>query len=199
MYRTSSWVLLMTIGLVLLVVLAESMCVAQRRQPRANPPPTTTRGTYTNIRQVDFNNFVYRIGGEQITVRKGIEIARSPQGEGGCHNEVERVAYGDLNADEKEEAVIVLACTFAPEGNGYSNAGYVYTLRQGQPVLLAEFEGGGKNERDSILGTIVANDGTLIVVKDDGNSDPPGFQAVTYKWDGRKLVGGGRSVIRRTP
>ncbi len=194
MYRTSSRMLFTTIGSCLFLILAELICVAQRRPPRANTSPTATRQTtYSSIRQVDFKNFVYRIGGEQITVRKGIEIARSPQGEGGCHNEVERIAYGDLNGDEKEEAVIVLACTFAPEGNGYSNAGYIYTLRQGQPVLLAEFEGGGKG--DSILGTLVTPDGTLIVVKDDSN-DPSKFQAITYRWNGGKLIEGGRSAIR---
>lgn len=168
-------------------IIGQAQCVNPTRQPPSK--------LYTSIRQVDFNNFVYRLRGEQITMRKGEETGRNPEGACPLYL-VQTISYGDLTSDEKEEAVIVLGCSLAP-GAGYSNAGYIYTLRQGQPVLLAEFEGGGRG--DSIHGTIVASDGTLIVVKDDFSSDPPGFQAITYKWNGRKLVEAGRSAIPRGP
>lgn len=181
---------------VILLVLAEALCVAQRRQP-GSTTPTASLQTYTDIQQFDFKNFVYHLKGEQITMRKGTETARNPKGEGGCSYLLETIAYGDLTSDGKDEAVVVLGCTMAPEGNGYSNEGYIYTLRKGQPGLLSEFEGGGRVASDLILGTIVAYDGTLIVVKDDGRSDPLQFQAITYKWNGRKLVEAGRSAIRK--
>jgi hypothetical protein len=150
---------------------------------------------------VDFNNFVYSIPspidvtasikGEQITVRQGIGTGSNP--EEGCEYRVESVSYGDLISDEGPDAVIVLGCSLSP-GNAYSNAGYIYGLRQGKPILLTEFEGGSRGAL--ILGLVIAQP-NLVVIKDDAFSDPPRFWAINYKWNGRKLVEGGRSVIRR--
>ena len=194
MHTRFSGLLFITGGLLLLVHATDSPCMAQRRQSSGNSPAAATERTYSTVRQVDFNNFVYRIGGQQITLRKGTETARYPKGEGGCTYLVQTISYGDLTSDEKEEAVVVLGCTMAPEGNGYSNAGYIYTLRQGQPVLLTDFEGGGRG--DSIIGTLVAPDGTLIVVKDDMYNDRPRFLAITYRWNRGKLIEGGKSAIK---
>lgn len=193
--------LLVPVGLLLSLEGGAAPGAAQRRQPTRDTTPTTARRTYTSIRQVDFNNFVYSIPspigvsasikGDQITMRQGIGRGSNP--ESGCEYRVESVSYGYLISDAGPDAVIVLGCSLTP-GNAYNNAGYIYSLRQGQPTLVAQFEGGFRGHL-LIVGAGIAY-ANLIVIKDDWDENPP-LQAITYKWNGRKLIEAGRSSIQR--
>lgn len=98
----------------------------------------------TTIRKVDFKNFTYDVDifekKEKLTLKNG-EFDRNTE-EDKLFFVVTDVVYGDLNGDGKEEAVVTTSMNTGGTGN-FSN-GIIFTIKNGKPVILTEFEGGDR-------------------------------------------------------
>src|SRR5580765_1347455 len=106
-----------------------------------------------DIHKVDFKNFTYLPsctdlddlkGREKITVKNG-DFSRSKEADGYTdHFEftIFAVTYGDVNADGKDEAIVLSVCNTG--GTGQYTEGFVYTIKAGMPSLLARIPGGDR-------------------------------------------------------
>jgi hypothetical protein len=151
------------------------------------------------IRKVDFKNFTYNVDvfetKEKLRVKNG-EYFRD-KGDDKLFFSVNVEGYGDLNGDGNEEAVIVTLMNTGGTGN-FTN-GMIYTMKDGKPVVLTQFEGG-----DRAYGGIASakiEDGILIVERNDpgedgGNCCPQFIITTRYKWNGKKLVQTGKEDKR---
>ena len=106
-----------------------------------------TKKSYSDIHEVDFNNFAYSatgcseygIGSKPVKVKNG----QFEKGKGankayfGVVNN--KTLYGDLTNDGKDESIVHTACGWT-SGNGGSDELYVYTLSRGIPTLLAKLD-----------------------------------------------------------
>lgn len=155
--------------------LLASQCVAQ--------VPTRS---YSDIRQVDFRNFTYRVTGflerpSDIRLRDGMYVEKD-RGLVTYSVKLTTVAYGDVTGDGEEDAAIVL--TVSGGGSGFVTEGVVYTLRNGRAALLSNFEGGEGGHADSIQNVHMANGRLGVVyVNRAGNT-----HSVDYRWDGQRFV-----------
>ena len=158
----------------------------------------------TNIRQIDFNNFTYEPlcasdDVKKVTVKEG-EFFEEKQ----LEDFIDRfyfkafsVAYGDLNGDGNDEAVVLAVCNMG--GTGNFSEGFVYELKNRKPRLLTRIEGGDRAYGG--LREARVENGLLVVESNDasetGGSCCPEF-AVTnrYKLSGGKLVTAGKSERR---
>lgn len=101
------------------------------------------------IRKIDFKNFTYEpfcAGDEttKVTVKNG-EYSKETKEEDYTDRfyfNVFDVSYGDVDADNKEEAIILTNCNTG--GTGQFTEGLVYTLKAGKAALLTRFEGGDR-------------------------------------------------------
>ncbi len=124
-----------------------------------------------DIKSVDFKNFTYDAefcGGEEgvrITVKDG-EFSEEKEMDGWVDRtyfSVYGIAYGDLNGDGKDEAVVLSVCNTGGTGN-FTEA-YIYTLRDGKPARLVTLEGGDR--ADGGLRKAEIKDGVLVVESND--------------------------------
>jgi len=103
----------------------------------------------SDIHSIDFKNFTYPamcIGAKpsNITVKDG-EFSQEKQEDGYIDRfyfNVLGVAYGDLNRDQNDEAIILTSCNTG--GTGNFSEGFVYTLKSGKPALTARIAGGDR-------------------------------------------------------
>jgi hypothetical protein len=148
----------------------------------------------TDIRQVDFLNFanVSSCADGSRTVRNGSFLSDTQDSK--LYIEVFDVKYGDLTGDGKEEAVVLTVCSGG--GTGSFTEGYLYTLRNGAPALVAQLEGGDR-AYGSIRRVKIAN-GFIEVIRNDGGEGGaccPEFVANTkYRLMRSRLVPIGRQV-----
>jgi hypothetical protein len=103
----------------------------------------------SNIRSVDFKNFTYaaHCAGAKPSSMKVTdgEFLEEKQMEGYTDRmsfTVMDVAYGDLNADRSDEAVILTVCNTG--GTGNFSEGFVYAMKRGKPSLVARIPGGDR-------------------------------------------------------
>jgi hypothetical protein len=156
----------------------------------------------SDIRSVDFKNFTYTpycAGDEpdRIAVRNG-EYSKETQMDGWIDRvyfNVLKVAYGDLNADGKSEAVILTVCNTG--GTGNFTEGFVYTVKNGRPAMVARIPGGDR-AYGGLHGAAV-KDGILTIdsydVGEMGGACCPEFTVSTrYKLSAGKLVTVGKPV-----
>lgn len=149
-----------------------------------------------DIRRVDFNNFTHKpfCGGEEprdVTV-KSSEFSEQRETEDSTERsyfKVFSVSYGDLNADGKDEAFVLSLCNAG--GDTFISEGFVYTLKDGKPVLMTRIEGGDRGHGG--LRSAKLEKGIFIVERYavDGTSDaccPEFFISMNYKWNGREFV-----------
>src|SRR5438477_10884132 len=110
----------------------------------ARPRPKPVR----DIRQIDFKNFVYEMGSENVRVKGGRGTYQGGGDEVFAYS-VERVsvAYGDLTGDGKDEAAVTLYYTGG--GTGAFSKGFVFTIRRRRLVLLVPYEGGDRADGGS--------------------------------------------------
>lgn len=108
-------------------------------------------GTFAqaDIHKVDFKNFTYSpyCAGEElqkIAVKDGEYSKETPMDGWVDHIyfNVMNVAYGDLNADGKDEAVVITVCNTG--GTGNFTEGFLYTIRNSKPALVARIPGGDR-------------------------------------------------------
>ena len=55
------------------------------------------------------------------------------------------ISYGDLSGEGKEDAAIAVHCRFGPAASANPSDVYVYSLKKGQPVLMAKVGSGEKS------------------------------------------------------
>lgn len=105
----------------------------------------------TDIRKVDFKNFTYEAGcaGEdttKITVKNG-EFSEEEKIDAEITARFyfkifDDIAYGDMNGDGKDEAVILSLCNTG--GSGNFTEGFIYTLKNGKPAMMTGIGGGDR-------------------------------------------------------
>ena len=98
-----------------------------------------------DIYGVDFQNFTYRPSCAQekpVTARTRDGNYTRNNGDDKMLFDVRSVNYGDLTGGGRDEAVILTNCNTG--GTGQFSEGFVFTTRQGRPVLLTRIEGGDR-------------------------------------------------------
>lgn len=158
------------------------------------------------IRKVDFKNFTYQpycVGEENkpenVTVKNG-EFSEEKK----VDDFVERfyfnifsVAYGDVNGDKKEDAVVLSVCNTG--GTGNFTEGFIYEIKNGKPALLTRIPGGDRAHGG--LRDAKVENGLIIVESNDagelGGACCPEFIITTkYKVRGDKLEQSGAETRR---
>jgi len=155
----------------------------------------------SDIRKVDFKNFTYVIGdlsGEnkmKVTVKNG-EFFRDKEDDK-LYFSVQSVEYGDINGDGKDEAIVTTV--YNSGGTGNFSDGFVFTIKNGKPMVLTGFEGGDR--ADGGLVSAKVSNGILVVERNSpgefGGSCCPEFVETTrYKWNGKQLAQVGKAESR---
>lgn len=156
----------------------------------------------TDIHSVDFKNFTYLADcagekPEKITVKDGEFAKETKTGDYTEHMsfDIMSVAYGDLNGDKQDEAVILSVCNTG--GTGQFTEGFVYTMKAGKPVLLITIPGGDRAEGGLVSGTV--ENGLLVIKANDADQNSgaccPEYTLTTkYRVVGNKLVATGKGV-----
>jgi hypothetical protein len=152
------------------------------------------RVTQAGVRRVDFRNFRYKGGGEEIRVARGHGTYKDA-GDLDFAYEIDRVkvVYGDVTGDGREEAAVVLY--FNGGGTGAFSKGFLFAARKGRLTLLATFEGGDRADggirRVSIKGGVLSvqrNELERINGVPSGLCCPLYWITTDYRFDGRRLV-----------
>jgi hypothetical protein len=147
-----------------------------------------------DVRRIDFQNFTYESGGEEIRVKRGRGVYKT-SGDADASYSVERVktVYGDLTGDGRDEAVVILYYTGG--GTGAFSKGFLFAVRKGRMALLTTFEGGDR--ADGGIRDVAIKDGLLSVRRNEpermkeipvGLCCPAYLITTKYKWDGKELV-----------
>jgi hypothetical protein len=168
----------------------------------------TRAQTATDIRRVDFGNFTFRIGNPPITMEEGIQVGacakrRGKEPTGDVWNVVpENIAYGDLDGDGREEAVVPI---FANACGGTMITGervLVYTLRGGRPTILPGFdyidEGCEKGKECDFTRSPIplveydAEEKAIVIqnryqTEEDATCCPSRYRRTWYRWDGSRF------------
>ncbi|MBA3352994.1 MAG: hypothetical protein H0U23_11355 [Blastocatellia bacterium] len=156
------------------------------------------------ITRVDFKNFTYPAfcasdEVANVTVKDG-EFSSEKQEDGYVDRflfKVLDVAYGDLNSDRRDEAIILTVCNTG--GTGNFSEGFIYTLRSGSPVLLARIPGGDR--ADGGLRNAFVEDGLLVVDSNDPGEDggaccPQVIVTTKYRLSGDRIAKVGNETRR---
>lgn len=155
-----------------------------------------------DIRQIDLRNFTYEpfCAGddvETVTVKDG-EFFEEKQMEGYTDRfyfKIFDIAYGDLNGDKKDEAVVLSVCNTG--GTGNFSEGYIYTMNAGRAARIARIMGGDRAYGGLRSAKVVG--GFLMVERNDpgengGACCPEFILTEKYKLEGERLVEIGRAV-----
>ena len=165
------------------------------------------RSFINDIRQVDFKNFTFsrskdKKGAEVIRFRDGKYVGRE-----GLNYSLMRFAYGDLTGDGREEAVILLRGQNTPISRTLDEV-FIYTLENGEVVLLTSFEGGKRGDYIcSVLhseSNFKVEDNLLIIdqavaLEGDNGLIPTRYYTITYRWDGNRMKEVERSALKPLP
>ena len=154
------------------------------------------------IRKIDFKNFAYEpyCAGEEpakVTVKNGEYSKETKEDDytDRFYFNILDITYGDVDADNKEEAIILTNCNTG--GTGQFTEGFVYTLKADKAALLTRFEGGDRAYGG--LRSAKVENGLLVVERNDvgeeGGACCPEFSVTTkYKWNGKELQTSGAEV-----
>lgn len=160
--------------------------------------------TVSDIRQVDFKNFTYRLKWkrekEPVQLRDGNQISA-----GGARSMIVRIAYGDLTGDGSEEAVILLRGQNTRISHTLDEV-FIYTLKKGEAVALAHFEGGRRGEYilsvESLKSNFQVQDRLLLLdqaILREGEHFPTQYYTIKYRWNGLQMVEVERSCLKPLP
>ena len=158
----------------------------------------------SDIRQVDFKNFTYsaHCAGETpqtLVVKNGEVSTESPQ-DGyvdRLYFNVFDITYGDLNADNSDEAIVLTVCNTG--GTGNFSEGFVFTMKGAKAAMVGRIAGGDR-AYGGLRATRVEN-GQLLVERNDPGKDgaaccPQLIVTTTYKLTGSKLTKVGKEISR---
>lgn len=151
---------------VVLILLFTVAGLAQSKKPVKKT--TQTKSEVTDIRRVDFLNFTYQSSlcsqdirgiSKTVKVRKG-NFDNNEVYYGVVEN---KIIYGDVTGDGREEAIVHIGCGELAANFGLSEI-FIYTLQNGRVILLAELDDKDM-ERDY---NRYHSNGTLWRIVDDG-------------------------------
>lgn len=158
------------------------------------------------IRKIDFKNFTYEpfcagATPEKVTIKDG-EFSKETKDKDSDFVDrfyfgVTDVVYGDIDNDNKEDAVVLTNCNTG--GTGQFSEGFVYILKSGKPVMAERIAGGDRAYGGLRTAKIVG--GVVEIERNDvgeaGGACCPEFSITTkYKWNGKKLVKSGADPRR---
>ena len=173
------------------------------------------------IRKIDFKNFTYpelptkKCSMKQVSLLNGRyeapeTIPRKIPSVDCWSVVVGPVAYGDVTGDGEEEAIVDLYAELG--GTEGSQDIYIYTFRDGKPVLLWKFATGDR--ADGGPRRIYAENGELVVelfgvgtapgkklygTEDVGMATPKHYTRTKYKWVGKRFRQHGPQEIFTNP
>ncbi len=158
----------------------------------------------SDIRDVDFQNFTYSAHclsetPQNVKVRNG-EFSEEKQEDGYVDRFYFRVfdaAYGDLNGDRRDEAIVLTICNTG--GTGNFSEGFIFTMKAGKPSLGARIPGGDRAYGG--LRTTRVENGLLVVESNDAGPDggaccPQIIVTTKYKLAGGRIIQSGPAVRR---
>ena len=186
--------------------IAENKQIENQNISSISPPPTLNPTIVTksvsSIRKVDFKNFTYNYPQFEdtiFTLQNG-EKEKTEEEDGAI---LEKIEYGDITNDSKEEAMI----SILPEtgGNCQCEMVFIYTLENEKPKLLWSFDTwdraqGGFIRIDEEKGLLVVetfgenkfeNDKWIFSFPKKnagGYCCPTAFTRIRFKWNGEKFV-----------
>lgn len=165
----------------------------------------------TNIRNVDFENFTFLIEKKTVRMTDGLQRGACSKKDidGLANGDIwnvlpDNIAYGDLDGDGKEEAMVPLIANIC-SGNMITNeALLVYTIKNGKAVQMPIFnyydEGCKAGEKacnfarnPGITVEYDAAEKALVIetyfgTSDDSSCCPSLSRKTWYKWNGTKFV-----------
>ena len=157
-----------------------------------------------NIRAVDFRNFTYNAQcisetPSDITVKDG-EFSEEKQQDGYVDRfyfNVYDIAFGDLDRNPGDEAVVLTICNTG--GTGNFSEGYIFSMKRGKPALVARIPGGDR-AYGGLRRTRVEN-GLLVVESNDvgpegGACCPQVIVTTTYRVSGGRIAKVGKAIRR---
>lgn len=142
----------------------------------------------TSIRDIDFNNFTYTIRSGGMGPSGEITLNQGEYREGRSFIRLGSVRYVNLNEDETEDVMVILASTGG--GSGVSTHAFGFTLTNGTPEEILY--------RMNFIDIKPENGGFTIVTSSPlstGTQQCSGFfvrsnvfDIETYRWDGSSFV-----------
>lgn len=155
----------------------------------------------SDIRRVDFRNFSYRLRCGDVDVVSKVSVKGGEySGDKAGHDiylSINKVLYGDLNRDGKDEAVVLYSC-----GSGASYVyfrGLIFTMNPKRLLFLSPLDGGNKG--DGGFHRVTIRRGLLVVERYQvgiGGSPccPDKIRTVKYRLSGTKLLAIGLPTYR---
>jgi len=158
----------------------------------------------SDIRKIDFKNFTYLADcisetPQKVTVKNG-EFSEEKQQDGYVDRfyfNVFDVAFGDLNGDRRDEAIVLTVCNTG--GTGNFSEGFIFSMKAGKPSVVARIPGGDRAD-GGLRNTRVEN-GLLVVESNEagpegGSCCPQIIVTTKYKLGAGKIVQVGKETRR---
>jgi hypothetical protein len=162
--------------------------------------------TFANVRKINFANFTFKIAGKTVKMRDGLQTGVCPKDADGVPSGdiwnvlPENIAYGDLDGDGKEEAIIPMAANVCGGNMITDETVLVYTIKNGKPAKMPEFEYFDEGCKDGEKGcdftrspgVLVGYDAklkalvveTFFATENDATCCPSLSRKTWYKWNG---------------
>jgi len=172
-------------------------------EQRSSPSRTTTPGTKSPIRSVDFSKVSYADLTEHISSSRATHSTLKV-GEGSPSF----INYGDITGDGSEEAMV--AQSIDNRGSAILYYVFVFTLEKGKLKVLWAFETGDR--ADGGLRQVYADNDQLVIelfgkdrvaggnlfIGDEALCCPSSFTRSRYKWTGTVFQQIGKEVLENT-
>ena len=157
-----------------------------------------------DIHAIDFQNFTYSAfcagdSPETLTVKNGEYSKETPQ-DGYVDRlsfNVSDIAYGDLNGDGRDEAIVLTVCNTG--GTGNFSEGFLFAMKSAKAAMTGRIPGGDRAYGG--LRSARVDNGLLLVDRNDPGKDgaaccPQLIVTTTYKLVGNKLTKVGKETSR---
>ncbi len=117
----------------------------------------------SGIHSIDFRNFTYPGSRGHFSAPEyessGFTLKNGKSGNWKSGRSLERVLFGDVTGDRREEAIVVMNAE--NDGSAVVKHVYIYTLKNGRPKFLWGFEGGDRSQGG--LRKVYATNGGLAI------------------------------------
>lgn len=171
---------------------------------QGGPPDASVAKSISDIREVDFKNFTYRLEWAKekvlIRLRDGRQVSAD-----GAESGLQRITYGDLTDDGSEEAIILLRGQSTRTSRTLDEV-FIYSLKNGKVVALAHFEGGRRGDYILSVGSLGSNfkvEGGLLILDQailrEGEYAPTQYYTTKYRWNDIQMVEVERSSLKPLP
>ena len=191
-------------GLKAALLAALLLSVYARTTSGQTPAQSPALNYFTDIRQVDFQSFTYKLEGEKERAPTQLHYGRVTAPDG-AESDLMRLTYGDLTGDGVEEAIVLLRCQNTRISRTLDEV-FIYTLKDGAPVVLDHFEGGRRGDYflsvERLKGNFRVEDRFLILdqaIRRTGEEFPTHYYTIKYSWNGLQLQEVERSCLKPLP